>query len=413
MRNWKSLIVLCCSLLVVSAVKSQSVVQWRGINRDGIYNEKGLLKIWPQDGPQLLWQTEVLGNGYGSPSVTSDRLYVNGETDGISYVFAFDLKGKLLWKSPNGPEFMGQDYSASFPGSRSQPTVVDGMIYACSGMGRVACFEAATGKEKWGVDMVADLKGKLSYFGYSESVLVDDKMVYCFPGGTESNLVALDKSNGKVIWTSKALGDPVSYCSPIVVKLPQRNILLNVSHEYLLGLDVRTGELLWSYKEDSVKREGEYCNTPVVADGFIYGVSGVEKGKGAYKLALSTDGKSVKESWTNPDVKNKMGGFVKVGFRIYCTSADHKLKSIDITNGKVVDSLSGLFGTLIYADGQLYCYNDNGNVSLIHINGPKMEVVSKFKVTKGSKEHFAHPVISNGILYIRHGNALMAYSIKE
>lgn len=412
MRNRKFLFVLSCTLSIVFAVQSQNVTQWRSDKRDGVYNDKGLLKAWPENGPQLLWETEVLGNGYGSPSVTGDRLYVNGETNGMSYVFAFDLKGNLVWKTANGPEFMGQDYSASFPGSRSQPTVVDGLIYACSGMGRVACFDAATGKEKWGMDMVSDLKGKASYFGYSESILVDDKMVYCFPGGAESNFVALDKLTGKVIWTSKALGDPVSYCSPIVVKLPQRNVLINVSHEYLLGLDARTGELLWSYKEDSVKREGEYCNNPVYADGFIYGISGVEKGKGAYKLALAADGKSIKEIWTNAEVKNKMGGFVKLGDRIYCTSADHKLKSIEVNSGKVVDSLSGLFGTLIYADGHLYCYNDNGNVSLINIDGPKMAVVSKFKVTKGSKEHFAHPVIANGVLYIRHGNALMAYSIK-
>lgn len=412
MRNPKIIIILCCCLSIVSALNGQSAAQWRGDHRDGIYQEKGLLKTWPAEGPRLLWQAENLGNGYGSPSVTSDRLFVNGEADGVSYVFAFDLKGNLIWKATNGPEFMGQDYSASFPGSRSQPTVVDGKVYACSGMGRMACFDAATGNEKWAVDMITDLKGKGSYFGYSESLLVNDQLVYCFPGGAESNMVALDKLTGKIVWTSKAMGDPVSYCSPIVVKFPQRDVLVNVSHEYLLGLDAKSGELLWSYKEDSVKREGEYCNTPVYADGFIYGVSGVEKGKGAYKLALSADGKSIKESWTNAEVKNKMGGFVKIGDRIYCTSADHKLKCMDASSGKVIDILAGMFGTLIYADGQLYCYNDNGTVSLININGPKMGVVSKFKITKGGKEHFAHPVIVNGVLYIRHGNALMAYQIK-
>jgi glucose dehydrogenase len=412
MRTRKFLIVICCFLSIVSVVKSQSTVQWRGANRDGIYQEKGLLKTWPAEGPQLLWQTEILGNGYGSPSVTGDRLYVNGETDGVSYVFAFDLKGNLVWKSANGPEFVGQDFSASFPGARSQPTVVDGLIYACSGMGRVACFEAATGKEKWAVDMIADLKGKGSPFGYSESGLVDDKLVYCFPGGEESNIVALDKLTGKTVWTSKAMGDPVSYCSPIIVKLSQKRILLNISHDYLLGLDAKTGALLWSYREDSIKGEGHYCNTPVYAEGSIYGVSGFDRGKGAYKLSLSADGTSIKEIWTNAEVKNKMGGFVKLDDRIYCTSADHKLKCIDANSGKVTDALAGLFGTLIYADGHLYCYNDNGNVNLVNISGSKMEVVSKFKVTKGSKEHFAHPVIANGVLYIRHGNALMAYQVK-
>ncbi|MBC8004036.1 MAG: PQQ-like beta-propeller repeat protein [Verrucomicrobia bacterium] len=412
MKNLKILSVLCCLLSVVSAVQSQTAVQWRGANRDGIYSEKGLLKTWPEGGPQLLWQTEMLGNGYGSPSVIGDRLYINGESEGISYVFALDLKGNLVWKSANGPEFMGKDYAASFPGSRSQPTVVDGLVYACSGLGRIACLEAATGKEKWAVDVVSDLKGKMGYFGYSESMLVDEKNVYCFPGGDESNIVALDKMTGKVIWNSKAKGDAVSYCSPILVKLPSKNILVNVSHDYLFGLNAANGELLWAYKEDSVKREGEYCNTPVYADGFIYGVSGVEKGSGTYKLALSPDGSSVKNVWHNEKVKNKMGGFVKLNDKLYVTSADHKLKGLDTGNGAVVDSLSNLFGGLIYADEHLYCYNDNGNVSLISLVSNKPKVVSKFKVTKGTKEHFAHPVIANGVLYIRHGNALMAYKVK-
>lgn len=412
MRELKFLTVLCCLLSVVSAVRGQNAVQWRGDHRDGIYHDKGLLKTWPEEGPQLLWQTEVLGNGYGSPSITSDRLYVNGETEGISYLFAFDLKGNLMWKSANGPEFMGKDFSAGFPGSRSQPTVVDGLVYVCSGLGRVACFEAATGKERWAVEMIGELKGKLMDFGYSESVLVDEKNVYCFPGGAVSNIVALDKETGKVNWTSKAKGDAVSYCSPIMVKLPSQNVLVTVSKEYLLGLNALNGELLWAYKEDSVKREGEYCNSPVYADGFIYGVSGVEKGNGAYKLALSPDGSSVKNVWHNKQVKNKMGGLVKVGEKLYVTSMDHKLKALDIHNGVVVDSLSNHFGSIIYADERLVCYNDNGNVNLVSLEDNKTKVVSKFKITKGTKEHFAHPVIANGVLYIRHGNALMAYQVK-
>lgn len=412
MKDLKILTVLCCLLSVVSTVNGQNVVQWRGDNRDGIYQEKGLLKAWPEGGPQLLWQTEMLGNGYGSPSVTGDRLYINGENDGISYVFAFDLNGHLVWKSANGPEFIGENFSASFPGSRSQPTVVDGLVYASSGMGRIACFEDATGHEKWGVDMVNDLKGKLNSFGYSESVLVDEMNVYCFPGGEEANIVALDKATGKVNWTSKGNGDAVAFCSPIMIKLPSKNILVTVSREYLLGINAGNGEFLWSYKEDSIEREGEYCNTPLYADGFIYGVSGVKKGNGTYQLALSPDGSSVTNTWHNKRVQNMLGGFVKLGDKLYVTSADHKLKGLDISSGAVVDSLGSLFGSLIYADEHLYCYNDNGNVNLISLADSKPKVVSKFKITKGTKEHFAHPVIANGVLYIRHGNALMAYLVK-
>jgi hypothetical protein len=83
-----------------------------------------------------------------------------------------------------------------------------------------------------------------------------------------------------------------------------------------------------------------------------------------------------------------------------------------VKTGQVIDSLPGMRGSIIYADGQLYCYSDNGNVNLVQISGDKMQVTGKFKIDKGTKEHFSHPVINDGVLYIRHGNALMAYGIK-
>jgi outer membrane protein assembly factor BamB len=412
MKISKIFLVLFCLLVAGQTGRSQNISQWRGANRDGIYQEKNLLKTWPETGPKLLWLFEGIGNGYGSPAIAGNQIVVNGEINGESQLFAFDLSGKLLWKSPNGPEFIGKDFSASFPGARSTPTVYNDLVYVCSGMGRIACFETATGKEKWTANMVSDLGGKLNMFGYSESLLVDEKLVYCFPGGTESNIVALDRFTGKVVWTSKATGDAVSFCSPIMIKLPERNVLVDISHEYLFGLDSRNGELLWSHKENSVVREGEHCNTPIYSNGFIYGVSGVEKGDGANNIALSADGKSIKEVWQNPKVLNKMGGLVKVGDKLFSTSADHKLKCLDAKNGMVIDSLQNMSGVVIFADEHLYCYTDNGYVNLIKLSEPKMEVVSKFKIDKGTKEHFAHPVILNGVLYIRHGNALMAYEIR-
>ncbi len=412
MKNNHLITLFICSMLAALNGESQTISQWRGINRDGNYSEKNLLKSWPEAGPELLWLNETIGDGYGSPVISGNKLFVNGEINKVSYLFAFGLDGKLIWKSPNGSEFSGSEYSANFPGARTTPTVDKDLVYAESGMGRITCFEVATGNEKWTVDMVVDLNGKTGYFGYSESPLVDEKFLYCFPGGTENNMAALDKFTGKVVWTSKALSDGVSYCSPLMINLPERNVLVTISREYLMGLDAKNGELLWSFKEDSVKMEGTYCNTPVFKDGFLYGVSGVDKGTGTYKLQLSADGKSIKEIWRNADVQNSFGGFVVINDRLFCAAKDNKLKALDLNTGLVVDSTSGMKGSVISADNHLYCYADNGRVNLIKLSEPKMEVVSKFKIEKGTKEHFSHPVIANGVLYVRHGNALMAYKIK-
>lgn len=396
--------------VTTSLIQAQTISQWRGVNRDGIYNETQLMKTWPEAGPQLLWFNEDMGNGYGSPVIAADMLFINGETDSTSYLFAYNLQGKLLWKAPNGKEFSGTGFSASFPGARSTPTVVDDLVYVSSGNGRIACFEKQTGKEKWAVEMVKDLGGLMGYFGYSESLVLDENNVYCLAGGATTNFAALNKLTGKTVWTSKALGDTASYCSPLIIKLPSRNILVTLSTHYIVGLDTKTGELLWSQEQEDVKQR-QQCNTPIFADGFIYYIAG--DGNGAVKLELSSDGKSIKDVWRNNNVKNNFNGFVKLNDYLFSTDRTQKLKRLDSKTGLVSDSLKVTKGALIAAGGMLYCYSDNGDVNLIKLTETKMEIISKFKINKGTKEHFAHPAISNGVLYIRHGKALMAYDIKE
>ena len=150
MKNPLWLLSILLILFVSISLQAQTTSQWRGLNRDGVYaSEKNLLKSWPESGPALLWSTDEIGNGFGSPVVSEGKVFINGEIDSISHLFAFDLSGKLLWKTPNGNEFMGSGFSAKFPGARSTPTVVKDLVYVCSGRGKVACIEVSTGKIKW------------------------------------------------------------------------------------------------------------------------------------------------------------------------------------------------------------------------------------------------------------------------
>ena len=404
------------SILIIGINPSfaQKVFQWRGDHRDGIYNENKLMKVWPENGPTLLWSTEEIGQGYAAPVVTNDKLLVNGEADSTSFLFAYDLKGKLLWKSPNGREYYGKGFSASFPGSRSTPTVVDDMVYTSSGIGRLAAMELATGKEKWAVDMVPEMGGIINQFGFAESPLIDGDKVYFMPGGPTNNVVALDRFTGKMIWTSKALGDTAAFCSPLLITLPSRKVLVTISNHFIFGVDAQNGELLWSSKTiDNFKFERLHANTPIYADGFIYITAGEEAANGTIKLALSADGKSIKEVWRNINVTNAQGGFIKLGNQLFTTTKKKRLVCVDTSNGTVLDSISGNKGSLIYADKLFYCYNETGDVKLIKFENNKFAEISKFKVDKGTKEHFSHPVISNGTMYIRHGRALMAYDILE
>lgn len=413
MRNFQSILVFIYLLFVVAnQVSAQKIIQWRGTNRDGIYNETNLLKKWPEKGPALLWYTEEIGSGYAAPIVTNDKLLINGEADSTSFLFAFDLKGKLIWKAANGREYYGKGFAASFPGSRSTPTVVDDMVYTSSGRGRLAGYELATGKGKWAVDMVPEMGGLENMFGYAESPLIDGDKIYFMAGGPANNVVALNRFSGKTIWSSKALGDTTSFCSPLLITLTSRKIVVTLSHHYIFGLDAKNGELLWSQKLENFKLEGEHCNTPIYADGFLYFIVGDGNGNGTVKLELSPDGKTIKEVWRNVNVTSTMGGFLKVGDRLFTSTKKKRLVCVDTKTGSVTDSLGVIKGSLIYADQCFYCYNETGEVKLVSLENNKLIEISKFRLDKGTKEHFSHPVIANGMMYIRHGKALMAYDIR-
>jgi len=130
-------------------ISAQDVVQWRGVNRDGIYNESGLLKKWPDGGPKLLWHFDELGDGHTSAAVTSKAIFTTGMTNGMGNIFSFDLSGKLLWKKEYGKE-----WDESHNGVRSTPLIVKDKLYFVSAYGLLFCMNTSDGKTLWTIDMM-------------------------------------------------------------------------------------------------------------------------------------------------------------------------------------------------------------------------------------------------------------------
>lgn len=395
------IILILIATTFISCNKKTELNQWRGDNRDGVYNETNLLKEWPKEGPEMLWFYEGIGNGYGSPTITSDKIFVSGELDSLSHLFAFDLSGNLLWESEYDSSWV-----VNFPGSRSTPTVVDDLVYVCSPLGEVVCFNAEDGGKVWSTNMLKDYQGVITRFGFAQSLLIDEDKVFFASGNADKNVVALNRFTGEEIWTSSARGEKPAFCSPILINLPTRNLLVTFSEFSLFALDTENGKLLWELEDSLVDVK---ANTPIYDNGFIYAAS---YGNGVVKLKLSEDGSSITEIWRNRAINNLQEAIVKLDNKIIGTEYKKLfLKAIDDNTGELVDSLKVGNGSVIVADNMLYLYNEKGPMNLIKVE-PKFEVVSSFRVKKGTKEHFAHPVIKNGILYIRHGNALIAYKIK-
>ena len=389
--------------------QDELISQWRGPQRNGIYPEKGLLKKWPVKGPHEKWSFEGLGTGHGSVSFTKDKLFVLGMPDSTGKLYAFDLSGKLLWMKMYGPE-----WNTNYVGPRSTPTIVGNLIYFESGKEVVYCYNADTGELKWAVDLLKKFDAKNVEWGKAECLLITGNRLICTPGGPKNNIVALNRLTGETIWTSPGNSEPPAYNSPILFKHNNTSLIVTLTSESIVGIDAETGKFYWQVPQAMEYKNN--ANTPVYSNGRIYVVSDMEKpNSGLVSLKLSDDGKNVSVEWRNQDFTALMGGIiVKEGY-IYGSKIDKKSwYCIDVKTGKTQYISKAIGdGAIIFADGLFYCYSMDGRMSLVEANPSSFNVISSFRITKGTDQHWSHPVIHDGRLYLRHGNALMVYDIKK
>lgn len=393
-------------LLVLSAsvVFAKVDSQWRGPARDGIYPGETLQKSWSVTGPKRLWSTLDVGEGFSSPSVTADRVYVTGMIDGTGYLFAFDLSGKLLWKAGYGAE-----WTENYPGARCTPTVVDDLIYIESATGTVFCFSTA-GKQIWSKDMYQEFQAEALRWGLTESLLVDGDRVFCSPGGKFVTVAALDRFSGKTLWKIKADGNASSYCSPKVVEHGKRRILVTMTAKSVIGIDADTGVFLWS--QPHITDWDVNPNTPLYKDGFLYTLSGY--GTGGQMFKLSPDGAKIEKVWAQNILDSQFGACVLLDGYIYGSGQNNRgWHCVNWKTGKVQysEKTIGNKGNIIFADGLFVCYGERGDVALVNATPEAFKVISTFKMSDGSGQHWAHPVIRDGRLYVRHGEALNVYDI--
>ena len=396
-------VVLCCS-----SANAADWPQWRGPSRDGKSEDTGLMKSWPQEGPKLLWSFKGLGKGFSTVSVADGLIYTTGMIDNDGWLFAIDLQGNLVWKKNYGPE-----WRRSHPGARSTPTIEQGSVYVMSGNGTVACFDAKTGGKKWSVDVVGKFDGKIGNWGISESVLIDDNNLICTPGGQDAAVVALDKRTGKTVWTTKGLSHASAHCSAIVVEIAGKKLVVTVTNTAVVGIDAETGTMLWQQENKHHKDKPRHVNpnTLLYHDNCIHYAS---RFVGSTMLRISDDAAGISGVWSNKALDPHHGGTIVIDGYIYGASTKGgDWMCLDWKTGEVMYQTEWLGkGSLAYADGMLYCYEeDKGTVALVRPSPKEFDIVSSFEVGEGTGKHWAHPVVSNCRLYIRHGDALMAFDV--
>ena len=402
-------------LLLFTFAANAQLVQWRGPNRDGKFPETGLMKEWPENGPERILEVEGIGKGYSSPILVGNMIYTTGMIDTLDYLSAIDMEGNIKWQVP-----YGRSWNKSFPDTRSTPVVEDNRIYVQSGTGEVSCINRENGEAIWTVDVDDEFEGEYHIWGNSETPLVVDNMVICSPGGKQTSVVALDKMTGETVWQTESLGGPRAYASSTIYEYKNFRYILAVIGTDVMAIKPENGEIAWSYRYwDSEKWDQNgliWTNTPVYKEDEIFITMGYDYP--AVMLKMDSTGTSVAEKFVDHTFDNHHHGVIlHDGFlygsnwfnnkqgRWVCMNWDTgEIKYVEPWNTK---------GALVMADGMLYAYNERGNVGLIEPDSEEFNVVSEFRITDGAGPHWAHPFISDGKLLIRHGDVLMVFDIKE
>ena len=387
---------------------------FHGPRRDNLSAETGLLKVWPEDGPKLLWSNSDIGHGYSTVAIVGERIFTAGMIKKQTYVMALDLEGKQLWQSLNGQSWQAsarQSWAVPYAGSRGTPTIDGDTVYHLSELGRLTAFDIETGKERWHLELLKAFEAEKPEYGYSESVLIYGEKLFCCPGGNKGYAAAFDKETGRTLWVNTDIKDPPGNCSAVMANVNGVEQIITLSQKRVLSFEPEKGRLLWQFAFGN-KRENS-CTDVIVSDGHVYATTGYGGGCILLRPEQKADGTfSVELVWRSELLDNHHGGVVLLGANLY--GAGHESRGwfcLDFKTGNKLWQNPGK-GSLTYANGKLYCLDEKGTFSLITATNSKWDEVSSFRMPRGGRGLFwAHPVVYDGRLYVRHSEQLFVYDV--
>ena len=400
--------IFCFGVAAPHAQVTTDWPQWRGPSRSAISPETGLLATWPAAGPPRVWAASNLGGGFGSISVSRDRVYVQGMRNGQSLLSALNrADGKLVWTKPIGRSV--DNYQG--PGPRGTPSVDGDRVYVLTENGDLASLTQQDGTIVWQRNILRDFGGRNIGWLISESPLIDGNNVIVSPGGRAAGMVALDKTTGKTVWVSKELSDEASYSSPIIADVQGLRTIMSLTSGAGIGVRASDGKVMW--RHPSVANGTANIATPVFSENRVFYTS--DYGTGGALLALRAEKGEVRaqEVYFTRDMQNHHGGVIVVNGYLYGFN-NSILTCMEFATGKVMWRHRSVGkGSLAYADGHLYLLSENNVVGLAEATPAAYREKGRFTIPDQGWPSWAHPVITGGRLYVRDQGILTAFDIRQ
>jgi len=403
----------------------------------GISGETGLLKVWPKEGPPVVWEKEI-GTGYSAPSVRGNRLVLHHRlgNEEIVECFAADT-GKPLWKFAYPSNF--RDPYGYNNGPRCSPLLTDKRCYTFGAEGKLLCLDLEKGTEIWIRHTAADFDIPRAFFGVgSTPILEGDRLIVVVGGQPDAGVVAFHADTGETLWksvTKKTWKAPdvgydiddklADYSSPVAVTIHGKRHLLAWLRDGLVSLDPEDGRIRFSYFFRSRAYESVNAARPVVIGDQIF-LSAAYR-TGAALLKVNPDGTSFEEVWRNRNMETHWSTTIHHDGYLYGFSGRHEseamFRCLDLKTGELVwedagggpaprsaDDFYGR-GSAILVDGQFIVLGERGLLALVEVNPKGFREISRFQLPTMTYPSWAAPVLSRGRLYLRDEDTLLCLDL--
>ncbi len=408
--------------------------EWRGVGRQGVWRETGIVQQFPAGGLRVKWRQPVRA-GYSGPAVANGRVFVMDHERGAGTVvtervLALDEgTGRTLWSVQWTADYRGLDYHN---GPRATPAVDGDRVYVLGAMGALRCLRVSDGSEVWAKEFVRDYGTVVPGWGMSSAPVVDGGRLIAVVGGAgNAKVVAFDKRTGKEVW--RALSSENSepgYSQPVLIEGAQRQVI--VWHATAIdALDPATGRVLWSHpfriRMNTPIATPAWSAPHLLVSGFFDGARMLEVSGGkAARLLWASDS----QSEVNSDKLHALMSQPLIdGDYIYGVCAFGQLRCLRRSTGErmwetqaaTVERARNVSAWLVRNGERVFLYNDRGELIVARLRPEGYQEISRTKLLKptstpGARRelqavNWSHPAFANRHVIARNDEEIVRFSL--
>jgi len=416
-----------CFLLITPLLFAQEWPDWRGVNRDAVWRETGIIQRFESEVLPHKWSVEI-SSGYSGPTVANGKVYITDRIEKpsrLERVLCFDERtGEKLWEYSYNCEYSGVGYPA---GPRASVIINNDKAYSLGTMGHFFCFDAATGNVLWQKDLKNEYEINMPIWGIAATPLIVDEKIIAHVSGKNACVVAFNKNTGKEIWRN--LEDRAGYSAPILIEKNGTRIIVNWTEHSLSGLNPETGEVYWRFPWKT--GSGMSIATPVLYKDHIF-VSAFYSG--SLLVKLGEDYKTAEKVWQRSGESERktdalhcvMNTPVIIDDFIYGVDSYGELRCLEFSTGDRVweDQTAVKRGRwanihFIQHEDKIWMFNEHGELIITELSPEGFKEISRTKLIETTKKQlprgvtWSHPAFANKHVYIRNDNKLVCASLEK